>query len=587
MIEGRLPSTYAKLWRLLPARFKSAALLLLLGSILGSVLEVLGLALLGLLLSELGSPGAGMVAGVHLSSLPGPWWSGPEGGAMALLVLCGATFLCKNAFMAGHAWLEATLAFKAQAAISARLVGRSLRLGYEAAVKRPPSEYIALLSADLGSLVFHTLLPALTLLSEIVLVGALFVYLAWTQTRVTLIVSAVLSIIGVLLVTSSKRRVSRLSGRRQVLEDARFKQLQHTFANLRDVYVYHAADYHETSLARGMSDLAGVYRGYQMMATGPRFVLEAVMLAVLLSIVAAGLHSQDRSALIASVGVFAASGFRLLIGANRLIMSVQSLRFGSAALDRVSQSLAPEGPAHDRQWDPLPARERDWLELRVRGVSYRYPGESAPCFGPFDLHVRRGEMIGIIGASGAGKSTLLELLAGLRRPHSGAIELADADGLTEQMLGASPRVGLVGQNTALLAGTLRENLAFGLAPADVSDDLLWQALRLAQLDEFARSLPDQLESVIAEYGASLSGGQIQRIGVARALCRNGSFLLLDEPTSALDAKTESELVRTFRQLASRCGIVLVSHRPFPLQECDRVYELRHDGLRLLQPACSK
>ena len=99
-----------------------------------------------------------------------------------------------------------------------------------------------------------------------------------------------------------------------------------------------------------------------------------------------------------------------------------------------------------------------------------------------------------------------------------------------------------------------------------------------------RGLPRQLETELAEYGASLSGGQLQRIGIARALCRHSSFIVMDEPTSALDGATEAEMVETLRQLSARCGILIVSHRSGPLVACDRVYELGSEGLRLVRGA---
>lgn len=581
MTSLRFLTTYARLWALLPGRFPYVAVALVAGSVFGTALEVLGIATLGMLLAELGSVGGA----TQLGWLQGLDFLGSarnsQGLAFTLLLVCGAVFLCKNLFLAVHAWVEATFVFRLQACVSQRLVSEALDLDYEEAVKRSPSEYSALLTADLSSLVFYTLLPALTLLSELILVAAMFLYLAWAYTAVTLVVSAVLLVCGVLLVGTSRTVVSQLGVRRQSLEDARVRELQQTFGNLRDVYIYGATGFLRDGLGRKALELATVLRGYQMMATGPRFLLEFAMVAVLLTLVAVGLTTQPRGELIATLGVFAASGFRLLVGANRIIMNVQSLRFGDAALQRIWLATRPRAPVRQRAGASAAGTDAQWMELRAKGATYRHAASGA-AIGPIDLHVARGEMIGIVGASGVGKSTLLELLAGLRRPAAGLLELTESGGRKFGITGPAPCIGLVGQSSAVLAGTLRENIAFGLTPGTLGDDALWEALRLAQLDDLARSLPDGLDTPLAEYGASLSGGQLQRIGIARALCRHSSFLLLDEPTSALDAGTEAELVRILRQLTDRCGIVLVSHRSAPLQQCDRVYELLPDGVRVVR-----
>lgn len=569
---------YRRLWALLPPPFNWAALGLVGASIVGSVLEVLGIALLGVLLGELGSGGAAAVAPpALLQALPGMQDAGSR--VYAILVLCAIVFLGKNLFLAAHAWAEATLAYRLQAWISQRLMQESLALEYEEAVKRPPSQYTALMTTDLSALAHYVLLPSLTLLSEAVLMAAMFVFLVSTQTTVTLMVSAVLLVGGIAMATGSRALVSRLGARRQALEDARVSHLQQTFGSLRDVHIYGAARHLHGIVKRETSELARVYRGYQMMATGPRFLLEAAMVAILLAVIAAGLQTQDRGTLVASVGVFAASGFRFLIGANRIIMSMQSLRFGDAALVRIWERI---GGAQPTALPPAPATgaEGDWMALCASGVRYRHADAAA--IGPVDLRVRRGEMVGVVGASGIGKSTVLELLAGLRRPEAGTVFLVDGAGASSPVSGPGARISFVGQGTSVLAASLRENVAFGMEREVIADDAVWEALRLAQMEEFARGLPLQLETPMAEYGATLSGGQLQRIGIARALCRHSSFLLLDEPTSALDSATEAELVRTLRLIANRCGIVIVSHRAAPLEECDRVYELAAGGLRLVR-----
>jgi len=580
--SSSLSGTYARLWALLLVRFRWAAVVLLVATIMGSLLEVLGLVLLGLLLSALTSNPSTPTA-MWLQELSSTWLGSgsPHSQVLLILGLCGFAFLFKNLFLAVHAWFEATFAFQLQAKISEQLIHESLSLDYESAVKRSPSEYISLLTADLGSLVFHTLLPALTLLSEVVMLVAVFVFLVWSQPTITLAVSIVLGLIGFAMIRISRSSVSQLSRRRQSLEDARTRNLQQTFGNLRDVYIYGAAGHFKGVLSSSMTDLAFVYRGYQMMATGPRFVLEFALVAVLLAVIAFGLKTPGNSALIASVGVFAASGFRLLIGANRLVMSAQSIRFGHSALCRVWDALlglSSAEPALETRL--LPVGRAGCDELRMSNVSYRYPGGDSMVLNQVSLTMRRGEMIGIAGPSGSGKSTILDVLSGLRRPQEGCVTLWCGTEMVKTIQAPISEIGYVGQNAILFSTTLRNNIAFGVPSESIDDEAIWRALKLSQLTEFVRILPLGLETPMAEVGVNLSGGQIQRVGIARALYSRNSFLLLDEPTSALDKKAEMEVVSTLRQLANTCGIVIVSHRATPLNACDRVYEFQSGRLQL-------
>ena len=134
------------------------------------------------------------------------------------------------------------------------------------------------------------------------------------------------------------------------------------------------------------------------------------------------------------------------------------------------------------------------------------------------------------------------------------------------------RVAYAGQQPAVFPDTVRANVAFGLPPEAIEDRAVWRALTRAHLDEVVRELPGQLDFFMRAPHA-LSGGQIQRLALARALYIECDYLLLDEPTAALDAETEQQLLATFKELAETAGVLIVSHRPAPIQAADAAWEL--------------
>jgi len=279
-------------------------------------------------------------------------------------------------------------------------------------------------------------------------------------------------------------------------------------------------------------------------------------------------HAQSNldSTLVVSIGIFGAAGSRLLLGINRVTGSVQAMRFGGAIVERVAHVLAvPADP-------PAAGRGRSGAPdgaLRLTGVAYAY-GLDKQVLRGVDVELPRRSLIAIKGRSGAGKSTLLEIMAGLRTPSAGTVELDGQHIRHKQALVG--RVAYAGQQPAVFPDTVRANVAFGLPPEAVDDQAVWRALTRAHLDDVVRDLPGQLDFFMRTQQA-LSGGQIQRLALARALYIECDYLLLDEPTAALDAETEQQLLATFKELAATTGVLIVSHRPAPLQAADAVWEL--------------
>ena len=181
----------------------------------------------------------------------------------------------------------------------------------------------------------------------------------------------------------------------------------------------------------------------------------------------------------------------------------------------------------------------------------------------------------MIGSSGAGKTTLSDVILALLKPAQGQVLM---DGIDIEELGAawSEVIGYVPQAIYIVDDTIRMNIAFGEEPKKVDDEKVWQALRIAQLDQFVEMLPKGLETVVGERGIRFSGGQRQRLAIARALYRNPEILVLDEATAALDNETEQEVMKAIENLQGYKTLIIVAHRLTTVRKCDTIYEVR-DG----------
>jgi ABC-type multidrug transport system fused ATPase/permease subunit len=260
-----------------------------------------------------------------------------------------------------------------------------------------------------------------------------------------------------------------------------------------------------------------------------------------------------------------------------------TLRFHYAATEVIHQSLldteayatAPNlaESAHDGK--PSFVFER---ALVLEHLSYQYPSMPGPAIDEVSLEIPRGHWVGLIGPTGAGKTTLIDLILGLYVPTSGRI-LVDGRDMKDDVAGWQRNLGYVPQDVYLMDDTVRRNVAFGSADEDIDDERVWQALRAAQIDNFVRLLPGELNAMIGERGDRLSGGERQRLGIARALYRDPAVLVVDEATANLDNDTEAAIVHTLSRLKGEKTIIAITHRLALVRDCDQIYLLKQGRLQ--------
>jgi ABC-type multidrug transport system fused ATPase/permease subunit len=186
------------------------------------------------------------------------------------------------------------------------------------------------------------------------------------------------------------------------------------------------------------------------------------------------------------------------------------------------------------------------------------------------MTIKKGDIIGIIGATGSGKSTLINLLIGLLQPSEGKIEIDKLD-INSNLTEWYKKIGYVPQSVYLIDDTIKKNIAFGLREEDIDDNLIKQAVEKASLSEFLNELANGLETIVGEKGIMLSGGQQQRIGIARALYRDPEILILDEATSSLDQATEKKIMKSVQFLKRKKTLIIITHRLSTVENCDKIF----------------
>jgi len=311
----------------------------------------------------------------------------------------------------------------------------------------------------------------------------------------------------------------------------------------------------------------------------PRLVLEFIMISsvVLLVFILINRNSTIEE-MMAILATFSVAAMRLMPSANKMIHNLNVYRYGKSALDVVLNALSTSDVIDDRK---LISSNEPALSIgtgiSIDNISYTYPGETNQAISSLNLEIKKGAAVAFIGESGSGKSTIVDMILGLISPTSGEVKV-DGLSIKNVMTAWQSNIGYVPQNIYLTDDTLRNNIAFGLHNEEIDEEKINIAIQHAQLKDFVNSQSAGLDTVVGEKGARLSGGQIQRIGIARALYREPSVLILDEATSALDNLTEKSIMDTVMRLKGQKTIIIVAHRLTTVQYCDHIFKIRSGKL---------
>jgi ATP-binding cassette subfamily C protein len=310
----------------------------------------------------------------------------------------------------------------------------------------------------------------------------------------------------------------------------------------------------------------------------PRYIVEAALLVGVAAFILVQALTGDIVSSAATVGVFLSGGFRLtaaMLPLQSALLNIKgSLPAAATAHDILSEPLAQsEQPSSTERVTSSPLSKADSSPVGVdfRDVSFDYSGSSESAIRQVSFTISAGEQVAFIGPSGAGKSTIADLMCGVLSASSGSIQLqAEGDNSEEEL---SVCVSYVPQKPGLVSGSVAQNVDLGSTLNEIDDDQVWSALESANLREVVSVLPNGIHTDLGKYQDGLSGGQIQRLGLARALYSKPGLLVMDEATSALDAESEAEIAKALDQMRGKVTVVLIAHRLNTVQHADRVFLL--------------
>lgn len=340
----------------------------------------------------------------------------------------------------------------------------------------------------------------------------------------------------------------------------------------REIVVRNRRSFYSREIGALRMRLANVAAERTFMPNISKYVIEVVVVLGCLGIAGLQFSISTASHAGAVLSVFLAASTRIAPAVLRLQQGALSIRghIGTAGptLDLIEElrQLAPIENSNDE----VDTTHNGFIaDIQLKEVSVTYPGSQHKAVDNVDLSIHQGEIVAIVGPSGAGKTTLIDLLMGVLSPENGDIRISNKIPL-EAISTWPGSIGYVPQDVMISNGTIRQNVALGFPEKAATDELVWEALRIAQLDEFVKELPNELDAQVGDRGTKISGGQRQRLGIARAMFTKPLLLVLDEATSSLDGETEANISGAIQLMRGNVTVIMIAHRLSTVRDADLI-----------------
>ena len=415
------------------------------------------------------------------------------------------------------------------------------------------------------------LVSVLILLFYISIINTIFLFIA---VSITLLIFRMMT----------KKKLTDLGVERHFFLQKKIQNIVESMSAIKEIKIFFKESFFLKRFTRSVENFSYTSRIFETYQATPKLMLEVLGVFCLASILIINtILGYDLDLVISTIAIFGISAFKLLPSLSRIIAATQFFHHFYPVMNTIVEELNKTHETNNIKISDEIIKKKfhskfgfeQFMEIKNLNFSFG----SKKILKNINLIIKKNNIIGIVGKSGSGKSTLANLIVGILKPENGKIifdqkyELQEALRLNENLFGYIP------QSTFLLDDTIKNNVTFGQDEENFDSKLFWDCLKISRIDTFVNSLSDKENALVGEKGVKISGGQAQRLGIARAMYRSPDIMILDEATSSLDLETEKDFINSINEIKGKLTLIIITHRIASLDICDKIYSIEEGVLR--------
>lgn len=502
------------------------------------------------------------------------------------LILIFLSFFIKSLFLLWFNYKKNCYVFKVGNDLNYKIYSNNLVRPYTEQMYSKSSNIISTSLTQINVFINDVLLASLELTSELFIISFLILILFFVNPSLSFFVIIISLVLFFIFQVFTKSRLKRWGYIKNENEKKIVDQIQKSHGGIKEILIFLKEKFFIEQFEKIIHDRLKVLIKLQTLLDSPKIILELIAVTVFIIVIFFVLRFYSSiSYYLPILGLYVAVSFKLLPALNRIIISVQKIKRSYSSIDNVAKEIDSYNKNKFLSEEIFNSQNLINVNfednIRINNVSFKYPNTDKFIFKNLNLEIKKGNIIGIVGKSGEGKSTLVNIICGFNLPSSGNISVDNLD-IKKNLRGWRMLLGYIPQDTYLFDESIEDNITFFSEKEKKDLKKIEESLKISQLDREILSAQSDEKFTIGERGSFLSGGQAQRIALARTIYKDPEILIFDEATSSLDDENEKKILDAIKVFKRKKTIIIISHRTSTLSFCDMIYKIEEGNCRLIK-----
>ena len=430
---------------------------------------------------------------------------------------------------------------------------------------------VTMLSSSYSGFLERFLLLANDLFVSVGVIIVLFIY----DPIISSIVFLILFFASFLLTMITKKYFYRLGQSLLLLSSELIKDIEEALDNILQIKLLKKTNFFKKNFDHKATNNNNKVGMLSFLQSIPKIFTEMIAVLLLFSVISYLIYSEkSQEEILIMLTLFAVAAMRIIPVSNKLVSFLNSFSAFLPSLELLYTELNKRKIRNSDHSKDNVSKIDDLNTINIKDVVFRYADRKDLIFESVNITFNKGNIYGLVGETGSGKTTILNIITGLIKPLGGTVKYNNLE-IDDRV---DRKISYVSQSTYLQNSTIKNNIAFGCHENEIDINKINSCLESAKLEQLIKNLPDGIETKISELGANLSGGQIQRLSIARALYADSNLIIFDEPTSSLDESTKNEILNTISKLRKNRIVIMITHSKTDLNICDKILEIKNRSI---------